>query len=48
MKEINVRDMVDGLHIHVQNRPKKSLAIVLSLAGKRSRGRDSGFDLTNV
>jgi hypothetical protein len=31
--------MVDGLHIHIWNRTKKSLAIALSGAGK---GRDDG------
>jgi hypothetical protein len=38
--------MFDGLHIFIQNRTMKSLAIALSGAGRRSRGRDSGGNLT--
>jgi hypothetical protein len=38
--------MVDGLHI--QNRTKKSLAIVLSGAERGPRGRYGWGDLTNV
>jgi hypothetical protein len=34
--------MVDVIHILTENITKKPLAIVLSGAGKRSRGRDSG------
>jgi hypothetical protein len=40
--------MVDGLHIFIQNRIKKPLAIALSGAGRGLRGRDDGGDLTNV
>jgi hypothetical protein len=40
--------MGDGLHILVQRRTKKPLAVVLSGVARESRGRDSGGDLTNV
>jgi hypothetical protein len=40
--------MADGLHIHIGNRPMKSLAIVLSGLGRELRGRDDGGDLINV
>jgi hypothetical protein len=40
--------MVDGLHILIQNRSKKPLAVALSGAGRWLRGRDGGGDLTNV
>jgi hypothetical protein len=40
--------MVDGLHILIQNRTKKPLAIGLSGVGNESRGRDIGGDLTNL
>jgi hypothetical protein len=40
--------MVEGLHILMQNRTKKFLAIVLGGAGRELRGRESGSDLTNV
>jgi hypothetical protein len=40
--------MVDGLHILIQNRTKKPLAIVLSGAERRSKGRDGGGDQINV
>jgi hypothetical protein len=40
--------MVDELHILIQNRTKKPLRKVLNGAGRESRGRDSGSDLTNV
>jgi hypothetical protein len=45
MKEIKVRDMVDGLQILVGNRTKKPVAITLSGAG---RGRDGRGYLINV
>jgi hypothetical protein len=32
--------MVDGLHIHIQNRTKKPLAIALNGAGRKLRGRE--------
>jgi hypothetical protein len=38
--------MADGLHIPIRNRTKRPLAIVLSEAGKGTRGRDDGGDLT--
>jgi hypothetical protein len=40
--------MVDGVHIIIQNRSKKPLAIALSGARRKSRERDSGDDLINV
>jgi hypothetical protein len=40
--------MVDGYHIPIQNRTKKPLAIALSRARRRLKGRDGGGDLTNV
>jgi hypothetical protein len=40
--------MVDRLHILVQNTTMKPLLIVLSGAGRESRGRDGRGDLTNV
>jgi hypothetical protein len=40
--------MVDGLHILLQNRTKKPLAIVLSGPGKESKERGGGGDLINV
>jgi hypothetical protein len=48
MKEIEVRNIVDGLHIHIQNRTRKPLAIALSGVGRESRGEDGGGDLTKV
>jgi hypothetical protein len=46
MKEIKVRVYIDGLHILMWNRIKKSLAIAFS--GMRRGSRSSGSDLTNV
>jgi hypothetical protein len=40
--------MVNGLHIAIQNRTKKPLAIALSVVGKRLRGRDDGGNVNNV
>jgi hypothetical protein len=40
--------LVDGLHILIRNRTKKPLAIALSGAGRGSRGRDDGGDVTNI
>jgi hypothetical protein len=40
--------MVDGLHIHIQNRTIKPLAIALRWVGRGSRQRDCGGNLTNV
>jgi hypothetical protein len=40
--------MVDVLHILIQNKTKKPLAIALSGVGRRSRERDGGGELTNV
>jgi hypothetical protein len=40
--------MVDGLHIHMQNKTMKHLAIALSGEGKDLQGADDGDDLTNV
>jgi hypothetical protein len=39
--------MTDGLHMHIQNRKMKLLAIALSGVGKWSGGDGRG-DLTNV
>jgi hypothetical protein len=36
------------LHIHIQNRTKKPLAIAISGVGRESRGRDGEGDLNNV
>jgi hypothetical protein len=48
MKEIKMRDIVDGLHTLTQNRTKKTFAIVLSGAGRGSRRRDGRADITNI
>jgi hypothetical protein len=40
--------MVDGLHLFIRNRTKKSFAIVLSGVGKVLRERDERNDLTNT
>jgi hypothetical protein len=40
--------MTDGLHIPIQSRTKKPLAIVLNGVGRRSRGRNDGGDATNI
>jgi hypothetical protein len=40
--------MVDGLHILVRNRTKKSLAIALSEVERGLRGRESGGNITDV
>jgi hypothetical protein len=40
--------MVGGLYILILNRTKKPLAIALSGAGRRWRGRDGDSDLTNT
>jgi hypothetical protein len=40
--------MVDELHMHIENRTKKPLAIALSKVGRGSWGRDGGGDLINV
>jgi hypothetical protein len=40
--------MVDGLHIHIQNRMMKPLATALSGVGRESKGGDCGGNLTNV
>jgi hypothetical protein len=34
--------MVDGLHIHIQNRSMKPLAIALNGAGRRLQEEDGG------
>jgi hypothetical protein len=38
MEEMKVRTMVDGLHIHTQNRTMKSLAMALSQVGRGDGG----------
>jgi hypothetical protein len=48
IKEIKVRKMIDGLHIFIENRTKKPLAIVLSGTGRGLRGRHSESNLTSV
>jgi hypothetical protein len=40
--------MINGLHIHIQNRTMKPLAIALSEAGRGLQGGDGGGNLTNV
>jgi hypothetical protein len=40
--------MVDGLHIPICSRTKKSLSIALSGVGMRLRGRDDGGNVNNV
>jgi hypothetical protein len=40
--------MVDGLHILVLNKTKKTLAIAFSGMGRALMGREDGDDLTNV
>jgi hypothetical protein len=40
--------MVDGLHIPIWNRTKKPLAIALNGAGRGSRDRDDGSNVTVV
>jgi hypothetical protein len=47
MKEMMVSNMVDGLHIHTQNKAMKSLAIALSEEGVGPGERWWG-DLINV
>jgi hypothetical protein len=47
-KGIKGKDAVDGLHTLIQNKTKKLLAIALSGAGRRLRGRDGGGDLDNI
>jgi hypothetical protein len=39
--------MVDGFHIHIQNRTMKPHANVLSGAGRGSKGSDGGGGLAN-
>jgi hypothetical protein len=40
--------MVGELHVSIWNRTKKPLAIALSGAERRLRGRDNGCNITNV
>jgi hypothetical protein len=40
--------MVDGLDTPIRNRTKKPLAVTLSGAGRRLRGRCDGGNVTNV
>jgi hypothetical protein len=40
--------MVNGLHIHIQNRTMKPPAITSSGAGRGLKKGDCGGDLTNV
>jgi hypothetical protein len=40
--------VVDGLHIPIRNRTKKSLSIDLSEVGRRLQGRDNGGNVNNV
>jgi hypothetical protein len=40
--------MVDGLHIHIQNRTRKFLVIALSGAWRGMREEDGKGNLTNV
>jgi hypothetical protein len=47
MQEMKVRDMVDGLHEHIQNRTVKPLAIAFSGVERELR-RGGGSHLTNV
>jgi hypothetical protein len=48
MKDMKVRVFVHGLHICIQNKTKKPLAIALSGVGRRSRERDGRGGLTNL
>jgi hypothetical protein len=40
--------MVDGLHIPIWNRTRKTHAIALSGVGRDLRGRDYGGNVTNI